>query len=279
MKILITGASSYVGARIYRDLSVPFELAGTYNTNQLFPELIQLDLTDYAATQSLIEDVVPAVIVHNANHPGVIDVSEAIYTKLNSTATKTIVTAAETVGAKVVFVSSQAALQPNDIYGQQKLVSENIIKESAIDFFILRPSLVLGYSPNTTNARTFNYIYQMAIDETYDREFDTSWRFRPTYIGHLSQLITQIIQRDDWNQICSIYLDHVITKHQVASDILMQYNRTPKGFDGKSTLGLAPEDFSVFERFDLEPLTYDAMVETIVKEIKEAHQLSLNNKI
>ncbi len=40
MKLLILGASSYIGARLFNDLSNKFDLVGTYFNNQTDPRLI-----------------------------------------------------------------------------------------------------------------------------------------------------------------------------------------------------------------------------------------------
>lgn len=45
MKILITGASSYLGAKIYEDFKNDFDVIWTYNFNKLFDEFVKLDLT------------------------------------------------------------------------------------------------------------------------------------------------------------------------------------------------------------------------------------------
>jgi nucleoside-diphosphate-sugar epimerase len=46
MKILLIGASSYVGARIYFDLKDSYEVVGTYNNNLLSKSFVKLDITD-----------------------------------------------------------------------------------------------------------------------------------------------------------------------------------------------------------------------------------------
>ena len=66
MKILITGASSYVGARIYNDLKDKFEVIGTYHANKLFPELKQLDIRSKIDVENFVIKSKPDFIVHVA---------------------------------------------------------------------------------------------------------------------------------------------------------------------------------------------------------------------
>jgi dTDP-4-dehydrorhamnose reductase len=44
MKILVTGASGYVGVSIFTNLSKHYELIGTFQKNKLFEKLIELDI-------------------------------------------------------------------------------------------------------------------------------------------------------------------------------------------------------------------------------------------
>lgn len=58
-KILITGASGYVGARIYSDLETSYEVVGTYHSEKLLDELVQIDLTNEVEVIKLLEQVKP----------------------------------------------------------------------------------------------------------------------------------------------------------------------------------------------------------------------------
>src|SRR4030042_4024236 len=138
-KILLTGASSYVGARIYEDLKNKYGLVGTYFQHQLFPELVQLDLTDKRAVEQIISQQKPKIIIHVANYPSVKEAAnnEPGYIKLNKEATETLVGMAKKIGAKRIFISSFAALNTSDIYGKLKLESEEIVKQPNAGYLIL----------------------------------------------------------------------------------------------------------------------------------------------
>ena len=66
MKILITGASSYVGASIYARLKEKYSVVGTYNSHKLFPELEFLDITAKPRVMDFILTKKPDVIIHVA---------------------------------------------------------------------------------------------------------------------------------------------------------------------------------------------------------------------
>ena len=46
MKIIITGASGYVGASIFTNLRNHYEVIGTFHKDKLFEDLLELDVTD-----------------------------------------------------------------------------------------------------------------------------------------------------------------------------------------------------------------------------------------
>src|SRR3989344_7132246 len=66
MKILITGASSYVGASIYARLKEKYSVVGTYNSNKLFPEFEFLDITDKQGVMDFVLTKKPDMIIHVA---------------------------------------------------------------------------------------------------------------------------------------------------------------------------------------------------------------------
>lgn len=123
MTILVTGASSYVGAKIYEDLKRTFEVRGTFYSNQLFPELDYLDIRDQAATTEYITSLQPTHIVHIAANPSIpwCEKNPEEATKINIDGTQNIVDAANAIGAKVIFISSMSVSDPRKLYAATKI--------------------------------------------------------------------------------------------------------------------------------------------------------------
>lgn len=196
IKILVIGASSYVGARIYFDLKSKFDVIGTYSSSQLSKSFIHLDITDRQEVEKIITDTQPNVIIHVANNASNkwcdANPDEAIL--LNQTATQYIVDAGNKAGATVIYISTMGAIKPSNLYGRTKLKSEEIIKTTKNGYVILRPSLILGFSPNITNDRPFNRLLKN-LDEGTPAVYDTSWTFQPTYIKHISDVIEACIHK------------------------------------------------------------------------------------
>jgi dTDP-4-dehydrorhamnose reductase len=154
-KILLLGANGYLGARLFYDLRDKFDVTGTYHKNQFYKEFVQLDITDKDQVLRVFKQYKPDIIVHTANFPSPRHAkdNEDGYKKLNLTATEYIKDGANEIGAKVIFISSFAAFNPDNIYGKLKLESEEIVKQVKTGYLILRASLILGYSPNASNLK------------------------------------------------------------------------------------------------------------------------------
>lgn len=275
--IFITGASSYAGSRIYFDLKDEYPLIGTYFSNPLSDKFLKLDLSDREAVHKFFEEKKPDIVVHVANFPSPRSAvnNEDKFAKLNENSTEYIVEAANNIGAKVVFISSQAANNPDNIYGELKVKSEEMVKGVKAGYLILRPSLMVGFSPNTTNPRPFNRILNCLDDRSITGEFDTSWKLQPSYVGHLSQAIDKVIQRDLWNKTIPVFINEVVTQFQLAHDILEPFGVSVKEVDQHMDIPLSPEDLTDMNSLELTPNSYREMVKLIVDEIKNRDKFRL----
>ncbi len=178
MKILLIGASSYVGARIYFDLKDKFKIIGTYNKNPLLKTFVRLDITDRNDVLKVFNEIKPEIVIHVANYPSPRSAvnNEDNFIKLNDVGTTNVVESANEIGAKLIFISSQAANNATDIYGKLKAKSEELVTKTKAGYLIFRPSMIVGFSPNTTNPRPFNRILKCLDDRGTTSEFDTSFK-------------------------------------------------------------------------------------------------------
>ncbi|MCX6816170.1 MAG: sugar nucleotide-binding protein [Candidatus Aenigmarchaeota archaeon] len=268
-KILITGASSYVGARLYNDLKKDFAVTGTYNTNKLFEEFLRMDITDYNGIYKTINSVSPDVILHVVGNPNArwceANPKEAV--KINEDGTRNVVNAANQTGAKVIYMSSVAAINPVNIYGETKLAGETFAKDAKAGYIILRPSLIIGLSPNTSNDRPFNRLLRN-IDEKTPAVYDTSWKFQPTWIGHISEIVGTLIKTDTFYETISITVPELKSRYDLAKDILSHFNIpvTPKNDNDKTPVIIV--DQKKLEELSLPQYNYQDIIEKIVKEIE-----------
>lgn len=270
MKILLTGANSYVGARLYLDLRKFYELIGTYTHNQLSKEFTHLDIADPIEVDSVISTYKPDIIIHAANNANArwceANPKEAVL--LNQTATQYIVDNADKINAKVIYISSFAVHNDTNVYGRTKKASEEITKQAKGGYLILRPSFILGFSPNTVNDRPFNRLLKN-LDEGTEAIYDTSWRFYPTYLGQISEIIRVCIEKNMWNHIIPVAVPELKTRYDTAKDILSPFGITVIPVDKHDTLPLTKEDFVILDTLHLPKYSYDKMIGAIVSEIKK----------
>ena len=276
MKILITAASSYLGARIYFDLEKKHEVVGTYNTNKISPKFIQMDVTDRDEVFRIVKLNKPDLIIHAAANPNArwCEANPELAKKINEDGTRNVIDAANSIGAKVVYISSVAALDATNFYGKTKFAGEEITKETKAGFIILRPSVIIGFSPNTTNDRPFNRILKN-IDEKTPAIYDTSWKFHPTWIGHISEVIENAIEKKIKNEIITITVSELKSRFDVARDILSEFGVSAEPKNDNDKVPPKELDQTKLKEFGMPVYSYSEIIEKINDEIKNREKFRL----
>ena len=275
MKILLTGASSYVGARLFLDLSKKLEVVGTYHGNKLSEKLIHLNITDSEEIKKVIDEQKPEIIIHAASNANArwCEANPKLAIALNQEPTRNIVESANSFNAKVIFISSYAATMPNNIYGKTKYQSEKYVEQTKKGFIIIRPSLLLGFSANTINDRPFNRILKN-LDLKTEAIYDTSWKFQPSYLGHVSEIIAQVIERHILNETISVAVPEIKTRYDIAKDILGAFDIEVKSIDKKDTTNVIVDDLKALRILKLPQYSYEKIISKIIDEIKHRELFS-----
>lgn len=268
MKVLITGASGYIGARIYDDLDRSYETVGTFYRNNCFEELRRLDVADRSAVLELVSDVQPDAIVHAAaiasKSQCEANPQSAIAT--NARGTANVVEAANREGVRVVYVSTLGAIELDSFYGETKRVGENYVKDADAGYDVLRASMTYGYSPNTVNDRPFNRILG-TLQEGQPGSYDDSWLFQPTYLGNLTEIIEHVLEDGPLDRTADIVVPEVKTRFEVASDVLKPFDCQIRPTMNRETRTRTGEQRSTGS--ELPTCSYDEMIRTITNEIRE----------
>lgn len=269
MKILLTGASGYVGARLYYDLSGVYSVIGTYATHKLSEKFEHLDITDPEAVQNFIAHAQPDIIIHAANqaNPRWCEANPQKAVMLNQQATTYLVDAANSVHARFMYISSFAAYKPVGVYAETKVESEKTTRNTKAGYLIIRPAYILGYSPNTTNDRAFNRLLKN-LDQGTPAAYDTSWKVQPTYIKNISEVISLCIERGIWNDIIPITVPTPISRFEAARDILTPFGVSVSPIDNHDTTPAIQVDQSKLLEYDLPRYTYTQMIDAIIDEMK-----------
>ena len=165
-KILVTGSNGLLGQKLtdlYRN-SAEIELIATARGANRHPEttgytFVEMDITDQSQVNEVIESYKPNVIIHGAAMTNVdaCELDPEQCELLNVTATQYITTAANSVDAHMLLVSTdfifdgengpydeEALAEPLSIYGHSKLRAEKIVQEQSKSWAIARTVLVYG---------------------------------------------------------------------------------------------------------------------------------------
>ena len=157
-KIIVTGCNGQLGRAINLELQSNPEIEFV-NT-----DVAELDITNIDKVMELAREVKPYAIINCAAHTGVdaceTDVDNAY--RINAIGPRNLSIAATETGAKMVHISTDYVFDgmgnkpylefdkpnPQGVYGATKLVGENMVKEFADRYFILRTAWLYGDGKN-----------------------------------------------------------------------------------------------------------------------------------
>ena len=147
-KIMITGASGFVGQTLVRQLAREggFEILELRRSKPKTDarEVVVADLLAPNAYSAALKGV--SAVVHLAAVTG--KASPAEYQRVNEEGTRAVVDACKLAEVpNIIHVSTIAAAYPNQRYypyAQSKARAEDIVRESGLNYAIIRPTLVLG---------------------------------------------------------------------------------------------------------------------------------------
>ncbi|MFA5954485.1 MAG: sugar nucleotide-binding protein [Patescibacteria group bacterium] len=274
MKVLLLGANSYVGSRVYLELKKDHEVVGTFHNKKLFTNLVFLDVTDRQAVMDLIIKEKPNVIVHCANQASNRWCEEHLEdaVKINREATKFIVEGANIVDSKVIYVSSFAAISPTNLYGIMKEESERMIKTVRSGYAIIQPGVIVGISPKIKKEDGFFSSLMENLNDNKPAEYDNIKKYQPTYLGHICEVIKLILERGLWNKTFPVASLGVKTKYELAKDILSPFGITVEEVEGSHTITKKKtQGLKELNESSLPVYTYMQTIEKVVEEIKASN--------
>ncbi|WP_460348736.1 dTDP-4-dehydrorhamnose reductase [Pseudoneobacillus sp. C159] len=196
--VLVTGASGQLGT----DLVIILKLAGF----QVYAKSkTELDITNENDVFSLVTLLKPEIIIHCAAYTNV-DMAESqpdLAFLINVIGTRNIALAAESIQAKLVYISTDyvfdgisstpyhefSTVNPINVYGNSKLAGERTVRDFHSKFFIVRTSWVFGW-----NGKNFVKTMLKLATEKEQLMVVHDQVGCPTYTIDLCKCIVQLIQ-------------------------------------------------------------------------------------
>jgi len=170
MKILITGASGFLGGYLVRAAQGQGELIGTYWEHpRAMPgiELHRMDLTDLVAMAQFVRKVQPQIIIHTAALAN-LDACEAqkdLAWRSNVDATRMMAAVAHELGCRLVHISTDMVFdgkrgnyseddmpEPISYYGYSKRMAEEDVLHAYPDALVVRVALLYGFPVSGGNS-------------------------------------------------------------------------------------------------------------------------------
>ena len=175
-KIIVTGCNGQLGRAINKEL--PKDKYELINTDVFQGDgIITLDITNVDAVVDLARKTKASAIINCAAYTAV-DKQESdvdLSYKINAIGPRNLAIAATEVGAKLVHVSTDYVFEGNgtrpyiefdktgpvSVYGKTKLAGEEMVKQFAKDFFIVRTAWLYGDGKNFVKT-------MLGLSEKYD---------------------------------------------------------------------------------------------------------------
>ena len=212
MRVLIIGASGFIGHHLRRRLTqnADFEVTGTYNARA--PEDIDdswyaLEITDHHRLDQIFQRVMPEVVVLLAAMADVktAETNPERATNVNVNGARNVSRLCTEYNARLVFLSSEYVFKgdlgnykedeepnPDTQYGRTKWQAEIAIAEEACDWSIIRTSVVFGWPITGRRNIATAIIDRLRDGKTF--EGDASTYRSPIYVDHLTEGIAQLIK-------------------------------------------------------------------------------------
>lgn len=224
-KILITGANGQLGTELRKLLDERGIEYDAFNSKQM-------DITDKAVVDEKVTTLKPEVIYHCAAYTAVDkaeDEAKELNWQVNETGTRNVAKAAQKVGAKLVYISTDyvfdgtnegeyeidASTNPKNEYGKAKLAGEEAVKEIMNQYYIIRTSWVFGEYGK-------NFVYTvLRLAKTHDHLTVVDDQVgRPTWTRTLAEFMVYAVEHQVPYGTYQLSNDDSCTWYEFAREIL-----------------------------------------------------------
>lgn len=225
MQYLITGAKGQLGTEFTQLLTARGADFVAYDSSEL-------DITNPDVVMAKIAAAQPQVIFHCAAYTAVDqaeDGGKELNWQVNVAGTKNVAQAAQTVGATLVYISTDYVFDgqketeyqvddpthPLNEYGKAKLAGEQAIQQIMTDYYIIRTSWVFGELGK-------NFVFTMLnLAKTHDELTVVNDQIgRPTWTRTLAEFMVYLTEQQSEFGVYQLSNDNACTWYEFATEIL-----------------------------------------------------------
>lgn len=201
MRILVTGANGQLGKDLVKILEDTHEVYGC--------DRHALDITSTVQCKNVINKVNPDVVIHTAAYTAVdlAETEEDEAYKVNVFGTRNLTAAAEELGAKFCYISTDYVFDgnaskpykeyddtnPQSIYGKTKRAGEQLVQSLSSKYFIVRTSWVFGIHGTNFVKMMLNLSKERDTLKVVNDQIGS-----PTYTVDLSRFIAQLVETESY---------------------------------------------------------------------------------
>ena len=214
MSVIITGSNGFLGQHLTDFLSKKGfsinALSRGENQNIITQGLNynSVNLTNEQEVNAAIAQIKPTIIIHNAamSKPDVCHNNQEECKLQNVTATEFLLKASAQFNPYFIYVSTDFVFGENgphnenetpaplNYYGQTKLMAEQLVKQSGLEYGIMRPVFI--YGPAYENMRpTFLHWVKNSLMQNKTIKVVHDQRRTPTYVYDICQGILAMIEK------------------------------------------------------------------------------------
>lgn len=233
MKILFTGITGLLGNYFLKEIRNKYFVSGTYSSNKVNykgVELFELNVTNKDKVLELLKKIKPQIVVHAASI-GNVDFCEknpdSAY-EVNVEGTKNVLEACRDVGAKIIFISSNAVYNgkkppydekstrsPLDVYGKTKQKAEETVINSGVTYVIIRLMTMYGWQPKGARVNPATWVIEQLTNKNPIKVVEDIYN-NHLFAGQAADVIWKIIGSNKKNEVYNVAGGDCISRYELA---------------------------------------------------------------
>lgn len=281
-KVFLTGSTSYLGTKFIELYGSQFDILGIARSDKHHP----VDLENFEQVSKAFNNFKPDIVIHLAADLGRDNASSTQIKETLPSITKHLVLLAIPADIPFIFTSTEAVyggkettggyietddLKPRSLYGEAKVESEKIIKESGLPYLITRGHRYVGISKDFNKPKQFPDTLK-ALQKGEAVHLDSHKIFTPFLINNACDIFAHYVANDtDKQLLLNVGVDKPTTFYNFVADVakaleidtaLVQPDGEEAGWPENSSLS-----FQWLHKLGYPVSSYEEMLATIKNDI------------